>query len=558
MTIGLKRIGIGALVLALALVVGLLGPGLPQDSSEAALQTPGGITAMPSALPGLPLVMNQQIPAISPASGPGSKAVVGVFCDDDLVAPGPCPDTELGVQDGVENINFEITKVHPSDVPVGATFDANGGTFLKCADGSTCDDNFTPGSVFVQLAGGGINEVVMVTATDESGAARSVNIIFTETIFAVAPVNSGTATSSTLVSYRCPDVGSLASTRDPVVPNNLLTGLDWEAYLENMYNGIGGGATDFIAKRLSLFYPCGGDTPGNPIDDRVNFETDVAILSVEEMTVLGTVTNSCDAGDSVDVLDSPGLIGAAPGQLCDLDFAPNGVVTYGLLGTGDIGVASVTGQQSGGGGVLRTINVTFAGVAAMSLFIQPVGTVGAAGGEFNVLLVDQDGRPLSGQTVECSVDPVGGALLLVPQTGTSDANGNVNFLLVPTGASVAVGAELIVTCFLDSNPDVKASHTFSLSFTPGTEMVDLAEGCNPVSSTWADGTDIGVVADAVAPADNLTSIWQLADPAAGAWNGFSPDVPASENDLTDVGFLDSIVICTSGAATVERPEVLAP
>lgn len=44
----------GLAVLALALVVGLLRPGMPQESSEAAMVSPGGIAAMPAALPGMP------------------------------------------------------------------------------------------------------------------------------------------------------------------------------------------------------------------------------------------------------------------------------------------------------------------------------------------------------------------------------------------------------------------------------------------------------------------------------------------------------------------------
>jgi len=338
--------------------------------------------------------------------------------------------------------------------------------------------------------------------------------------------------------------------------------MDWQDWLESSDNALYGKlfGVDFAPMDDVYFYKCGGDT-GSPVDDRVNFETDKAILTVEEPADIAqslpmfSIHTACDAGDSVDALDSPSWeLATAGSQLCDVDFAPNGVVTYGLLGTGDVGVASVTAQQSGGGGVLRTINVTFAGAAAMSLFIDAPASVGLLGADFNVLIVDQDGRPIDGETVECSVSPTGGALVIIPQTGTSDGNGNVKFNLIPTGASVVGGEELTITCFLDSNPDVKATDMVTLSTTPQLESVALVEGCNPIAATWADGTAIATVAGAVAPAEALDAIWNF-DPATGTWQGFSPSAPAAVNDLTKVNRLDAIFICVNAAATIGRPVI---
>jgi len=549
LSITAKKIGVGLLLLGVALLVGLFRPGVPQHSSEAAIETPGGIFAAPSALPGLPTVIDQVIPAIAPAHGDGSLAVVGLACNAFYLGE-LCPDVALGEEDDLENVTFKIERAFPPGDPQ-ATFVANGGPTLMCADDATCDVSDTAGVVAVQVTGGGVNEVVKVTATDESGDSRSVRIIFVETVFAVSPLNAASAISATLVSYNCPDIGG--------VPD-----LDWQEWLEDTYYYLDGVISiDFDPMADVGFYKCGGDT-SSPVDDRVNFETDKGILTVEELADIDegladspvfkedAVTTECDAGDSVDVLDNPNTNAADDSQECDLDGAPNGVVTYGLLGTGDVGVASVTAQQSGGGGVVRTINVTFAGAAALNLFVDAPESVGTSGADFTTIILDQDGRPIPNETVECSVSPTGGALVIIPQTGTSDANGEVKFNLIPTGASVVAGEKLTITCFLDSNPDVKGTDEVTLSSTPQLESVALVEGCNPIAATWADGTKIETVAGAVAPAEALDAIWRF-DPATGTWQAFKPGAPAAVNDLAEVDELDVIFICMSAAGTVGRP-----
>jgi len=219
-----------------------------------------------------------------------------------------------------------------------------------------------------------------------------------------------------------------------------------------------------------------------------------------------------------------------------------------------VGVATVTAQQSGGGGVARSINVTFAGIAALQLFITAPAAVGTSGGEFTTIIVDQDGRPIPGETIECSVSPTGGALIIVPQTGTSNSAGEVTFTMVPTGASVIAGDELTINCHLDSNPDVKASETVLLSGTPNLEVVDLVEGCNPVASTWPDATAIADAAGTVAPAEALDAIWKF-DTATGTWLGYSPSAPAAVSDLASIDRLDAVFICVNAAATWSRPVI---
>ena len=516
MRIGSKKIGVVLLVVAVALMMGVFG--LPRDADRAEADLlPGATVAVPAALPGI-------TPATAPASGPGNFALVNSWCDPITGCP-----TDPGFN---FPLDFTITRIFPTSGDPAATFAANGTTTLVCRDGAACDLNNLALGVAVQVNGGGENEMVAVQSCDRSGSCLTARIIFVETILALAPTDYASGLNLVAVAYHCSDVG-LGNTLAAVATAQL-----------------GGAVFTPVAGYVGQLYGCGGNTVPTT-DDRVTFETDAGILTNQQLADLSPwLANGCAAGDSVDIRDHPG----APAIWCDLDGAYNGAVSYGLLGTGDVGVATVTAQQSGGVGPLRTINVTFAGAAALSLFISAPALVGLEGADFNVMIVDQDGRPIEDETVECSVTPTGGALIILPQTGTSDAAGNVAFTMIPTGASVVGGEELTINCHLDSNPDVKASTTVNLTTEPALEAVDLVEGCNPVASTWADGTAADVVAGAVAPADALNAIWAF-DTATGTWLGYSPTAPAAVSDLKSVNMLDAIFICVDAAATVSRPVI---
>jgi hypothetical protein len=128
------------------------------------------------------------------------------------------------------------------------------------------------------------------------------------------------------------------------------------------------------------------------------------------------------------------------------------------------------------------------------------------------------------------------------------------------GATINIGGAVAAT----STPSGGATPTSTPSGTvpgltptplpPGMEAVDLVAGCNPIAATWADGTAIATVAGAVGPAGALEAIWKFA-PATGAWQGFSPSVPAEVNDLTSVNRLDAIFVCVNAAATIGRPTI---
>jgi len=86
---------------------------------------------------------------------------------------------------------------------------------------------------------------------------------------------------------------------------------------------------------------------------------------------------------------------------------------------------------------------------------------------------------------------------------------------------------------------------------PGYQAVDLAGGCNPVATTYPDGTPIETIAAAVGPAGNLAALWEL---NLGAWQGFSPEHPEVSN-LTKADFLDALFACVRGPGAFARPIV---
>jgi hypothetical protein len=326
------------------------------------------------------------------------------------------------------------------------------------------------------------------------------------------------------------------------------------------------------------FYSCGGDTSG-PVDDRVSFKTDLGLLSVASVGDIGslavaaapagpptyrpfaTISPGCDAGDSVDVRDHPGpvadtrgypvAIEPLPPDWCDLDFAPNGVVTYALWGAGESGVATITAEQSGGG-VLRSSNLTLTGLAAAILFVEAPDVIGIGGGELSVAVVDDGLRPLGGQTVSCTAEPKDAVLAIIPQTGTtgslqSDNPGQVSLALFPTRSAAATGVEVTLTCFVDSNPDVSAIATVLIGAPE--ETVNLLAGCN--FETWTgDEIDPADLAELVAPAENLAALW--AQQPFPMWKGFAPGFP-EVSDMGQLNRLDIVAICMTGRGTLTRP-----
>jgi hypothetical protein len=609
-----RKVGALALVAVLMVVLGTLRPTGETPVAKADLAGTGGIGALPSAAPAIPGLSGQSIPAII---GTGQPGIVVVFCSSSLLpfAAGPCPppngsDVEVGGA-----ITFEMKRLYPDSAPPGLTFDANGDHTLVVTDNAGADLDAAQGVVTVRVnaaaatQGGtqGVNEIVEVSATDGVGDRRSVQIFVVDTILAAGPtgpLSTAAQEQPLFVLYHCDVTG-----RAPLVEGTLPWSIDpdgdgsqglddmYDGYYSTVYDGIGPGlgyGSTSLTGDLDL--PdvwCGGNT-ASLYDDFVDFQTDRGLFSFKPVAptlldgalqLVGAVgyfyppviDADCGEGKTVDVFDvdalsswaqwlfggftywamSPpsGPLGLEGG--CDATGWRDGVVGMMLLGNGEVGTATVTAQQGGGVSPVRTVNVTFVGEPALFLVFEAPPSLGIEGGEFTVVLLDSDIRPVADETISCTLDPADSGLAIVPQTGTTgvitgDMPGMVVMKVVPTGAAVAAGGTLTLSCRLDRQPSVSTSAPVKLAAAES-ESVDLLPGCNPVVATWPDDTPIETVVQAVSPADALDAVWTF-DVESSAWQGYSTASPEA-SDLKSVDNLQPIFVCMTASGTISRPVI---
>jgi hypothetical protein len=127
--------------------------------------------------------------------------------------------------------------------------------------------------------------------------------------------------------------------------------------------------------------------------------------------------------------------------------------------------------------------------------------------------------------------------------------------VVTAGATVAPSGTPTPT--FTPTPTPTPTQTPSPTTPPApTEQVPLVGGmCNPVASTYPDGTAIAAIAAAVSPPELLEAVWRFTPDTA---LGYSPSYP-EVTDLTATDFLDVVIICIKGfgprAATFTRPLV---
>jgi hypothetical protein len=83
------------------------------------------------------------------------------------------------------------------------------------------------------------------------------------------------------------------------------------------------------------------------------------------------------------------------------------------------------------------------------------------------------------------------------------------------------------------------------------QSVDLAALCNPVTTTYPDGTTVQTLAAAISPPDILNAMWAF---EGGSWLGYSPPYPEASN-LATRDFLDVVFLCVDAPGTFVRPLV---
>ena len=625
MSLTFRKLGVLALVGAVLLVLGALRPGVGghTPTAEADIMTPGGAAALPSWGPGLPGVIDQALPAVIPANSPGNRALIGAFCDptdpffcdfgngflEKVWSGGQLVDTcqpkTGGAFDGLSQYCFHVAALDMStpaaspsgmkQIPARAKFAASNDDILICTDGATCDlDPLSVGSVWVALVGGGQDELLQVEVNDESGQRRELQVITVQTMIAVPPVMEPMTeiipglSDMAIVSYRCPDVGRAVFT--------VLPGINVVSTLEEMANFIYG--APFLPIGVgnpNAFFRCGGNT-NMPAETRVQFATDIGMF-VNALVALPFPLflpgMDCPQGKNVSIADSnvtwPLFPPGAPVTIenCDLDAAPNGVVTY-MLMRQETGMATITAQQGTLANSADTETINWVGVSgAAPLFLQlkslacpqvPGAAAGSAPADCDLGEMDLGGdlptslavleeidfaavtlsgqvNPVAGMTIACKVDPANSVFILFEDRVTTGSDGIARFQLVPTGPGPL--GDFTLSCEIVGHPEVgKQTHDFTVGLAVvTTEEIDLVGGaCNNLPSTFADGTKVEDVAEAIDPADALDAIWKY-NASTNKWLGYAPGAPAAANDLKTLDFLEAFYICLSEDATLTQPQV---
>jgi len=83
------------------------------------------------------------------------------------------------------------------------------------------------------------------------------------------------------------------------------------------------------------------------------------------------------------------------------------------------------------------------------------------------------------------------------------------------------------------------------------EVMDLIAGCNPVTTTYPDGTTVQTLTAATAPAGILTAMWKF---ETGVWRAYSPEFQEA-SDLAVTALLDVVFLCVDSPGTFVRPIV---
>ena len=300
--------------------------------------------------------------------------------------------------------------------------------------------------------------------------------------------------------------------------------------------------------------PTNGSAPCNPVDG----ERTVAVGSTYQVAVCLENQPDAPSGFQVQVLydgnlsQAPEVPDVAP-ALDDNPDANAGGTTFGAQSLGANWDCTAFGVQMPVGNDPNTPDKADATIACLADILNPdttlvstgalaVITFNAVAGGDNVLTLSGYTAVTSSQTAldmgACQGEPTVPCVgATIHQQGAPGPTPTGGAIATPTGVAVSPTATPI-------GPTPQA----------GFETVALAAGCNPIASTWPDGTPVQTIVGAASPGGVVESLWRF-DPAAVLWRGFSPAAPAGVSDLASVNQLDAVFVCVSAAGSLSRPAI---
>ncbi len=243
----------------------------------------------------------------------------------------------------------------------------------------------------------------------------------------------------------------------------------------------------------------------------------------------------------VSVVKGPFLESAGGSAFCPDPILDVGSVRFGCVSSG--------GGTPSGSGDLSTVTFTAQNAGGSSLCLKYVQLADGLGYDIPA--------PPPGQVVSGSIIVGGGsAPPACPPAATPTPATPPPDYTPPSGETPVATATPAATA--TSGPPAATATPQGPTPTPAptpppesAEVMNLIAGCNPLATTYPDGTTVQTLTAATAPAGILDAIWRF---DAGVWRAYSPEFPQA-SDLAVTAFLDVVFLCVDAPATFVRPLV---
>ena len=470
--------------------------------------------------------------------------------------------------DNADSNTITSNRIGTNALGTVAAANGNGVVIDTSADSNTISNNLISGNSGsgVKIDGAGtLNNVISgnYIGTDAGGTAALPNNMGIEDMTTSPTTIGGTTVAArNIISGNTIDgirIGGdsatvqgncIGTTQDCVTPRpNGDDGVEINIGSSNLIGGTAAGAGNVIQFNVDD----GVAITGAGSFNRVTHNT--IVLNGGMGIMCGTIAADCDAGSNEGVTTPVigGCADAGSGNVSCTGTVPGAFAIAGV--TVDVYLANVDGSGPEGQRFLCTTTTGAVGAWGCT-FANPGGgtatatatTAGLSTSEFS----DPAGIPPGVVPTNTPVATNTPAATDTPTPTASNTATPTRTGTPPTSTPTPTRTGTPAT----STPTPTRSPTATPTTTGTTQTVTLIGGiCNPLASTYADGTPIATISGAVSPSGILISIWWF-DTATIRWLGYDPLNPANPpSDLTLVDRLDAIFICVSTAGDWSRPVI---